>query len=287
MLAEIDAAGDVILMIDEIHTLVGAGSIGGRGGGGGGGGMDIANLLKPPLARGALQCVGATTLDEHRKHIEKDPALERRFQPVIVGEPSEPEATEILVGLAPRYEAHHRVLYTPAALAACVSLSARYVADRHLPDKAIDVLDEAGSRARIASYEARRTARAAGDDDAPTDADARAAFDDLAALATAAAATADAEEAAALAARGAELRAASVGRAADGASVPLVDRADVEAVVAAWTRIPVETMNPDEGEKLLALGPALAERVIGQDDAVKAVARALQRARSDAFIDRA
>ena len=135
MLAEIDACGDVILMIDEIHSLVGAGSIGGRGGGGGGAGMDIANLLKPPLARGGLQCIGATTLDEFRKHIERDPALERRFQPVVVGEPSEPEALEILQGLASRYERHHRCVYDPDALAAAVSLSARYVPDRQLPDK--------------------------------------------------------------------------------------------------------------------------------------------------------
>ena len=285
MLAEINAAGDVILMIDEIHTLVGAGSIGGRGGGGGGGGMDIANLLKPPLARGGLQCIGATTLDEFRKHIEKDPALERRFQPVFVGEPSEAEAAEILAGLASRYADHHRVVYAPDAVAAAVSLSARYVPDRQLPDKAIDVLDEAGSRARIDAYEARKAARAAGGDaaaNAVTDADARAAYDDLAGLAAAAAAAndaGDAEEAAALAAREAGLRAAAVGRAADGVAVPLVTRADVEAVVAAWTRIPVETMAPDEKERLLAIGAALGDRVIGQDDAVKAVAaRAAARA---------
>jgi len=293
MLAEIDAAGDVILMIDEIHTLVGAGSVGGRGGGGGGGGMDIANLLKPPLARGGLQCVGATTLDEFRKHIERDPALERRFQPVMVGEPTEAEAATILEGLAPRYAAHHRVAYAPDALLACVALSSRYVADRFLPDKAIDVMDEAGSRARIDAFEARKKAAEAGDaaegpagagpHAALTDADAASAWDDLAALAAAMAAAADEgdfEEAASLAAREADLRAAAVGSAADGAPVPLVTRADVEKVVAAWTRIPVETLAPDEQARVLALGPALADRVIGQADATRAVARAMLRARS-------
>mmetsp|Transcript_12116 Transcript_12116/g.26899 ORF Transcript_12116/g.26899 Transcript_12116/m.26899 type:complete len:1112 (-) Transcript_12116:170-3505(-) len=139
----------VILVIDEVHTLVGAGG----GGGAEGGGMDAANLLKPALARGELQCIGATTMDEYRKYIEKDPALERRFQPVTVPEPTEEETLQILMGLAPKYERHHQLQYTPEALAAAVKLSAQFIADRHLPDKAIDVMDEAGSKVRQQLYQ--------------------------------------------------------------------------------------------------------------------------------------
>jgi len=278
MLAEIQAAGDVILVIDEIHALVGAGSIGGRGGGGGGGGMDIANLLKPPLARGLLQCIGATTLDEHRKHIERDPALERRFQPVVVGEPTEAEALEILEGLAPRYEAHHRCVYAPGALAAAVALSARYVADRYLPDKAIDLMDEAGSRARIDAYLSRKAGGAVGSDANGAE--------PWAELEASMAATADAaraglyEEAGVLADRERDVRARLVGQAGDAPGVPAVTRRDIEAIVAQWTRVPVEAMSPDESERLLGLGATLGERVIGQDAAVAAVARAMQRSRS-------
>merc|ERR1719336_3138787 len=134
----------VILVIDEVHTIVGAGS----GGGTESGGMDAANLLKPALARGELQCIGATTLDEYRKYIEKDPALERRFQPVSVPEPSEEETVQILEGLAPKYERHYQLRYTPEALATAVKLASQYIADRYLPDKAIDVMDEAGSKVR-------------------------------------------------------------------------------------------------------------------------------------------
>ena len=144
-----------MLMIDEVHTLVGAGAVGKSGGGG----MDISNLLKPPLARGELQCIGATTVDEHRKYIEKDAALERRFQPIVVEEPSEEDAVEILRGLRSRYEKYHRVSYTDAALDAAVAISHRYIADRFLPDKAIDLIDEAGSKARIDAYMATRETR--------------------------------------------------------------------------------------------------------------------------------
>lgn len=317
MLAEIDACGDVILMIDEIHSLVGAGSIGGRGGGGGAG-MDIANLLKPPLARGGLQCIGATTLDEHRKHIERDPALERRFQPVIVGEPSEPEALEILKGLSSRYERHHRCVYDPDALAAAVALSARYVPDRQLPDKAIDVMDEAGSRARIDAYLARKAAAekelekrsggGKGGSSSPyssysyssssstssTAASAAAlsspelngdaeAFEALAGVMEARAealATGDYDTASSLLKREQELRDLHVGSASDCATIPRVSRQDVERVVSQWSRVPVEAMAPDEKERILALAPALGDRVVGQSSAVSAVARAMLRARS-------
>ena len=310
MLAEIDACGDVILMIDEIHSLVGAGSAGGRGGGGGGAGMDIANLLKPPLARGRLQCIGATTLDEFRKHIERDPALERRFQPVIVGEPSEPEALEILQGLASRYERHHRCVYDADALAAAVSLSARYVPDRQLPDKAIDVMDEAGSRARIDAYLARKAAAerelekrgkggrsssssssskssaSSSSSSLPSSAELNGDVEAFEALAdvmearAAALSSGDYEAAASLLEREAALRALHVGEAADCAAIPRVSRRDVERVVAQWSRVPVEAMAPDEKARILALAPALGERVIGQSSAVAAVSRAMLRARS-------
>jgi len=306
MLAEIDACGDVILMIDEIHSLVGAGSIGGRGGGGGGAGMDIANLLKPPLARGGLQCIGATTLDEHRKHIERDPALERRFQPVVVGEPSEPEALEILKGLSSRYERHHRCIYDPDALEAAVSLSARYVPDRQLPDKAIDVMDEAGSRARIDAYLARKAAAekeldkrsgksgsssssssSASSSPSPLssaelngDAEAFEALADVMEARAEALSTGDYALASSLSKREQELRDLHVGSASDCAAIPRVTRQDVERVVSQWSRVPVEAMAPDEKERILALAPTLSDRVIGQSSAVNAVARAMLRARS-------
>ena len=138
---EIRNAGDVILFIDELHTLIGAGAAEGA--------IDAANILKPVLARGELQCIGATTLDEYRKHIEKDAALERRFQPIVVGEPTKEESVEILKGLRDRYEAHHRVKITDDAIVAAVTLSDRYISDRFLPDKAIDLMDEAASKVRM------------------------------------------------------------------------------------------------------------------------------------------
>ncbi|MEK8225898.1 ATP-dependent Clp protease ATP-binding subunit [Oerskovia sp. M15] len=151
VLKEIRTRGDIILFIDEIHTLVGAGAAEGA--------IDAASILKPMLARGELQTIGATTLDEYRKHIEKDPALERRFQPILVSEPSLPHAIEILKGLRDRYEAHHRVSITDAALVAAATLADRYINDRYLPDKAIDLVDEAGARLRIRRMTARRSSR--------------------------------------------------------------------------------------------------------------------------------
>lgn len=156
LIKEAREAKNVILMIDEIHTVVGAGAV---GKGGGGGGLDIANLMKPALARGEIQVIGATTIDEYRKHIERDAALERRFQPLMVGEPTPDEALQILRGLRSHYERHHSCSYTDDALRAAVELSARYIHDRFLPDKAIDIMDEAGSRARIQAYLAKKAIR--------------------------------------------------------------------------------------------------------------------------------
>eukprot|EP00884_Botryococcus_braunii_P021637 jgi/Botrbrau1/8157/Bobra.357_2s0005.1 len=270
LLAEVASSGNVILMIDEIHSLVGAGSIG-RGGGGG---LDVANLLKPALARGKLQCIGATTLDEHRKHIEQDAALERRFQPVIVGEPSLPDAMVILYGLKERYEKHHRCIYTAEAVEAAVRLSARYIADRHLPDKAIDLLDEAGSRVRVQAFLARQQQVDSPDSvmswrelqqvlDAKTEATQKELY----------------EEASLLRTRELEMKARLVGPVGVGA-VPYVTQEDIEAVVSMWTGIPVEHMLQDERDRLQRLPQALKEKVIGQKDAVDVVSRALLRSRS-------
>ena len=311
MLAEIDACGDVILMIDEIHSLVGAGSVGRpRRRGRRGAGMDIANLLKPPLARGGLQCIGATTLDEFRKHIERDPALERRFQPVIVGEPSEPEALEILQGLASRYERHHRCVYDADALAAAVSLSASYVPDRQLPDKAIDVMDEAGSRARIDAYLARKAAAERELEKRGGERGSSSSSSSSEALASSSSSSSPPLLGGAQRRRrglrgagrrdGGARRGARVRRLRTAASLlsgrprcapctsggrrlrghPARDAADVERVVSQWSRVPVEAMAPDEKARILALAPALGERVIGQSSAVAAVARAMLRARS-------
>ncbi|GLC72569.1 hypothetical protein PLESTF_001265700 [Pleodorina starrii] len=298
LIAEVKEAGNIILMIDEIHTLVGAGSVG-RGGGGG---LDIANLVKPALARGEFQVIGATTLDEHRKYIERDAALERRFQPITIDEPS-PEATmAILMGLKERYERHHRCAYTEEALAAAVSLSHKYIADRFLPDKAIDLIDEAGSRARIAAYTARQ-ARArqqahmaavaaisgggggggsvgSGGGSAAREAHPKL-HEYLQVLATKDEAVKDGlyEEAVILRRREMDYRSELAGPSAEGSVLPVVGVEDIEAIVSAWTAIPVEKMSDDEKDRLLNLRTELGAHVVGQEDAVESIATALCRAR--------
>lgn len=270
LMQETRDSGDVILMIDEVHTLVGAGAVG--RGGGGGGGLDIANLIKPALARGELQCIGATTLDEHRKHIEKDQALERRFQPVYVLEPSEQQTLQILQGLAERYERHHHCCYDDEALEAAVKLSHTYIADRFLPDKAIDLIDEAGSRVRIAAFNARKGASSK--EDPKVD-------EYLQVMETKDAAVRDElyEEAQLLRRRQQDYKSELVGLPVDGSSLPVVRACDIEAVVSAWSGVPVERLTEDEMTKLVRLGPVLKERVVGQDDAVDSVVSALCRAR--------
>ena len=265
-IAEVRKSGNIILFIDEIHTLVGAGKAEGS--------MDAANILKPALARGEVQCIGATTLDEYRKHIEKDAALERRFQPVNVGEPSKEEALEILRGLRDRYEAHHKVRITDDALQAAVALSDRYISDRFLPDKAIDLMDEAASRVRIQSYTA------------PPDVKSQEA--QLSAVITEkkeAIARQDYEKAAALRdqerkvkAEMDELRAAWEQK--KGASREIVTEEEIAQIVSSWTGIPVKKMTEGESQRLLHLEDVLHKRVIGQEEAVKAVSRAIRRARA-------
>ncbi len=265
-LAEMKAAGNVILFIDELHTLVGTG--------GAEGAMDAANILKPALARGELQCIGATTLDEYRKHIEKDAALERRFQPVKVGEPSPEEAIEILRGLRDRYEAHHKVRITDEALEAAVTLSSRYISDRFLPDKAIDLIDEAASRVRIQSYTAPLDMK-----------ETQAKLDEILKEKEEAVQHQDFEAAATLRDRERAVRTEMENRRKEwedqrNADRSTVGEAEITQIVAAWTGIPLMQLTEDESQRLLKREELLHQRVIGQDEAVGAVARAIRRARA-------
>lgn len=263
---EIGDGKDTILFIDELHNLVGAGSTEGS--------MDAANILKPALARGELQCVGATTIDEYRKYIEKDAALERRFQPVMVDEPSCEEALEILRGLRDRYEAHHRVKITDAALEAAVNLSHRYLSDRFLPDKAIDLMDEAASKVRLDAYTAppdlkeleNQLAAARKEKEAAVTGQA---YED-------AARWRDKEKQLT-----AEIEAQRKNWQKEAGDNPLVvDVDDIAEVLADWSGIPVARLQEQEMERLLHLEELLHQRVIGQDEAVKTIARAVRRARA-------
>ena len=262
---EVQKHDDMIIFIDEIHTLVGAGATEGA--------MDAANILKPALARGEFQVIGATTLDEYKKHIEKDAALERRFQPVLVGEPSEEDALEILKGLRDRYEAFHKAKITDEALEAAVSLSSRYITDRFLPDKAIDVVDEAASKVRMKVFST-----------AP----------DVKALETQLADVKKEKEAAVTAQefeKAAEMRdeekriekeindKKKAAKENSDAKLVVTDE-DIASVVAQWTGIPVSKIAQEESESLLHLEEELHKRVIGQDEAVVAVSKAVRRARA-------
>ncbi len=266
IIEELRASTDSVLFIDELHTLVGAGAAEGA--------IDAANILKPPLARGELQCIGATTLDEYRKYIEKDAALERRFQPVIVEEPTMDEAVDILFGIRSRYEEHHRVKITDAAVHAAVDLSVRYVADRALPDKAIDLIDEAGSRVRL-----RRSSAP------PSVKEAQHELDDVVRQKDEAIANQDYEGAARLRdeeAQGRErieqLRAAWHEESAK--DTPEVTDEDIAQVVSMWTGIPVIRISEEESDRLLHMEDALHERYIGQEEGILTISRAVRRARA-------
>lgn len=262
---EVQQHDDMIIFIDEIHTLVGAGATEGA--------MDAANILKPALARGEFQVIGATTLDEYKKHIEKDAALERRFQPVQVGEPNEEDALEILRGLRDRYEAFHKAKITDEALKAAVTLSSRYITDRFLPDKAIDVVDEAASKVRMKVFSAAPDVKALEDR-----------LNSVKKEKEAAVTSQDFEKAAKLR----DEEQALVKEIDDKKSVAkeecdqklIVTEEDIAAVVAQWTGIPVAKIAEEESETLLHLEDELHKRVIGQDDAVTAVAKAVRRARA-------
>lgn len=266
VMEEIRADGNIILFIDELHTLIGAGAAEGA--------IDAANILKPALARGELQCIGATTIDEYRKYIEKDPALERRFQPINVGEPTVEEAIAILRGLRDRYEAHHRVEIKDEAIEAAVRLSDRYISDRFLPDKAIDLVDEAASRVRLASFVAPPDLKTLEEEIERLKKEKEAAV--LAQEFEKAAQIRDEEHR--LREQVAEQRSAWESKRDVEKSVVTAD--DIAQIVASWTGIPVKKLAQEEGERLLNLEKLLHERVIGQDEAVAAVSRAVRRARA-------
>ena len=265
---EIRSAGNVILVIDEVHTLIGAGAAEGA--------IDAANILKPALARGELQCIGATTLDEYRKHIECDAALERRFQPVMVGEPSVEETIEILHGLRDRYEQHHKLKISDDALDAAAKLSDRYISDRYLPDKAIDLIDEAGSRVRLINSQLPPAAK-------ELDRELRQVLKDK----DNAVRSQNFDQAGELRDREmeikSEIRAIAQNKKAedvgDGEDSPVVGEEDIAHIVASWTGVPVNKLTESESEKLLHMEDTLHQRLVGQDEAVRAISRAIRRAR--------
>jgi ATP-dependent Clp protease ATP-binding subunit ClpC len=267
LMQELRQAGNVIVFIDELHTLIGAGAAEGA--------IDASNILKPALARGELQCIGATTLDEYRKHVERDPALERRFQPIVVGEPTKEETLEILKGLRDRYEAHHRVKITDEALEAAVRLSDRHITDRYLPDKAIDLIDEAGSRVRIRNYTAPPDLKELEDQ-----------LETLRNEKESSVRSQEFEKAAELRDKEQKLKEKIQEMkkkwekekvASDSAEVT---EEDVAQIVASWTGIPVKKLAQEESERLLNMEAILHERVVGQDEAIHAVSKAIRRARA-------
>ncbi|MGA8534929.1 MAG: ATP-dependent Clp protease ATP-binding subunit [Candidatus Tumulicola sp.] len=262
------AAGEIILFIDELHTLVGAGAAEGA--------IDASNIIKPALARGELQCIGATTLNEFRKHIEKDSALERRFQPVMVGEPTVQETVEILKGLRDRYEAHHKVQITDEALAAAAKLSDRYITDRFLPDKAVDLIDEASSRVRLQATLPPPAVR-------EIDAQLRSVIAEKEAVVKnqefdKAASIRDREEKLRL--ERARLDQELQERRAQGDGILRVTADNIAEIVSAWTRIPVSRLAQAETEKLLNMKELLHQRVVGQDEAIGVITRAIRRSRA-------
>ncbi len=261
IMEEIRAAGNIILVIDEVHNLVGAGSVQG--------GMDAANILKPALARGELQCLGATTLNEYRQHIERDAALERRFQPIMVGEPSVEETIEILYGLRSVYEQHHKIKISDEAIFAAAKLSDRYISDRFLPDKAIDLIDEAGSRAHLASSNT-----------SPEVKELKQELDSITKDKEKAVKDQDFEVAGQLRDREIEvnekIKVASENKQA---VVTIVDEEAIAHIVASWTGIPLNKLTESESTVLLHLEDTLHQRLIGQEEAVTAVSRAIRRAR--------
>lgn len=262
---ELRKSGSVILFIDEIHTIIGAGAAEGA--------IDASNILKPALARGEIQCIGATTIDEYRKYIEKDAALERRFQPIMVGEPNKEEAVLILKGLRDKYEAHHRVKITDDAIDAAVNLSDRYITDRYLPDKAIDLIDEAAAKVRIENLIAPPDLKKLESDLEKTTKEKE---DSIRVQ--------DFEKAARLRDKEKEIKDKLEGLKANWntkkeVSNLTVSEAQIAAVVSKWTNIPLEKLTERESERLLKLEEILHKRVIGQDEAVKSISRAVRRAR--------
>ncbi|HHW71038.1 MAG TPA: ATP-dependent Clp protease ATP-binding subunit [Clostridiales bacterium] len=263
---EVRKANDVILFLDELHTIVGAGAAEGA--------IDASNILKPALSRGEIQIIGATTIDEYRKHVEKDAALERRFQPVMVEEPSKEEAIEILMGLRDRYEAHHKVRITDEAIKAAVNLSDRYIRDRYLPDKAIDLIDEAASKVRLQAFTP------------PSDLkELEEKLEDLSKEKEEAVMNQNYEKAAKIRDEEQKIkeqieREKKKWESENSEGDKIVDEEDVASIVSSWTGIPVVKLTEDEAERLMNMEEILHKRVIGQDEAVEAVSRAVRRARA-------
>jgi ATP-dependent Clp protease ATP-binding subunit ClpC len=266
IIEELRNTNDAILFIDELHTLVGAGAAEGA--------IDAANILKPPLSRGELQCIGATTLDEYRKYIERDAALERRFQPVMVEEPTLEQTIEILMGIRERYEQHHKVAITDEAVRAAADLSIRYITDRHLPDKAIDLIDEAGSRVRLRHASAPPALREAQKDLDRVTKEKDAAinnqeYEDAARLREEEATSRETVE-----------RLRGEWQSQVSSDQPTVDEEEIAQVVAMWTGIPVTRIAAEESERLLKMEEAIHARVIGQQEAIEVVSKAVRRARA-------
>ncbi|NMB35042.1 MAG: ATP-dependent Clp protease ATP-binding subunit [Firmicutes bacterium] len=267
LMLELQQAGNVIIFIDEMHTIVGAGAAEGA--------IDASNILKPALAKGELQAIGATTVDEYRKYIERDPALERRFQPIMVGEPTKEESLEILKGLRDRYEAHHRVKITDEALEAAVNLADRYIQDRYLPDKAIDLIDEAGSRVRLRNYTAPPDLKEMEDK-----------LDGIRQEKEAAVRGQEFERAARLRDKEQQFRGKlnELKKEWEQKKVvsdqSLVVEEDIAHIVSSWTGVPVQKLAEEEAERLLRMEEILHRRVIGQHEAVEAVSRAIRRGRA-------
>ena len=262
---EVREAKDVILFIDEVHTIIGAGAAEGA--------VDAANILKPSLARGEIQVIGATTIDEYRKNIEKDAALERRFQPVTVGEPTEEEAIEILRGLRDRYEAHHKVKITDEAIESAVKMSSRYIADRYLPDKAIDCIDEAASIVRLNAQTIPQNLKDMEDEIKRLEQEKQAAITSQ-----------DYEAAAKFRDKQNQLKELLAGekdkwKNASSHDVKSVTTEEIAAVVSGWTGIPVSQLTKEESERLLNMEEILHKRIVGQDKAVKSIAKAIRRGR--------
>ncbi|HIZ20266.1 MAG TPA: ATP-dependent Clp protease ATP-binding subunit, partial [Firmicutes bacterium] len=265
VIEELTAKKDTILFVDEMHMLMGAGAAEGA--------ADAANILKPALSRGEVQVIGATTLDEYRKHIEKDAALERRFQPVTVGEPTAEEAVLILRGLRDKYEAHHKVKITDQAIEAAVSLSTRYISDRYLPDKAIDLVDEAASRVRLRAFTAPPDLKALEDEAKRLDEEKKSAVNEQ-----------DFERAARLRDEEKEVQEKLAGlknewQEKNAGITGEVTEKEIAEIVSSWTGVPVVQLTEEEGQRLLRMEDILHERIVGQDEAVSAVARAIRRGR--------
>ncbi|MCL2513314.1 MAG: ATP-dependent Clp protease ATP-binding subunit, partial [Oscillospiraceae bacterium] len=262
---EVTASGDIILFLDELHTLIGAGAAEGA--------VDAANILKPSLSKGDIQLIGATTLDEYRKNIEKDAALERRFQPVTVDEPSEEESVGILKGLRDKYEAHHKVRITDDAIIAAVKLSARYIGDRFLPDKAIDLIDEAASRVRLLAYTAPPELKALEDQ-----------IKELSDEKASAINSQDFERAASLRDKGRELseklaNEKSKWEEQQSRFTGEVNPEEIAGIISSWTGIPVKQLTAEESERLLNMEEEMHRRIVGQNEAVAAVSKAIRRGR--------